>query len=70
MAGKIEQKEEKIVEKINFDNVNDSKVIKLKSDGNMYVEHKVFAEYLIKRGLATEVKDVKITSEEPTTKVI
>jgi len=70
MAGKIEKKVAEVVETINFDNVNDSKVIKLKSDGVKYVEHKVFADYLIKRGLATEVKDAKITSEETTTKVI
>lgn len=70
MAGKIEKKEAEVVKTINFDNVKDSKVIKLKADGLLYVEHSEFADYLIKRKLAEEVKGVQVTSEEPTTKVI
>lgn len=71
MAATIETKEteEKGIV-ITFDNKTDYVVIKLKSDDKNYVEHKVFAEKLIKAKKAELVKDAKIKAGKPNTIVI
>lgn len=59
MAVKLKQREEAIVENINYTSNGDYKSITLLSDGKVYVEHKTLADALIKKGKAKEAKGVE-----------
>jgi len=67
----IKEKETKIVGTATFDKASDYKVVELK-DGSQHLLHKVHADKLINKKLATLVKDAKIKEGTPeiTTTVI
>ena len=53
---KVKSNEVGSVTYISQDSKDDFKVIKLKENGQLYVEHNILADNLINRGLAEEVK--------------
>lgn len=55
---------------LTFDNAKDYVAIKLKSDGNTYVEHRLFAEKLVNRKLAEYDKTAKLELPKPNTVVL
>ncbi len=69
---KVTEKEGKEVKgvKISFDKKEDYKAIKLKSDGKVYVEHKVLADKLIEKKQAEEVKGAEIELSESETQIL
>ena len=74
MSAKVKTKKTKEEDlkgtKISFNQKDDFKAIKLKSDGNVYVEHKFLADKLIKKGLAEESKNTEIELSESNTQIL
>lgn len=69
---KLDEKDEKEIKgtKVSFDKASEYKAIKLKSDGKVYVEHKVLADKLISKKLAEEAKGVDIELSESNTQIL
>lgn len=65
-AFNIEPNESTEVGKVTFHKADDYKTIKLKNSKDHVLVHKVHADKLIKKGLAEEVKGVKVKEDVPT----
>lgn len=72
MATKIvsKVKAEDAVQYVSTSRKSDYKAIKLKKDGKIYVEHVSLADSLIKKGVATEAKDVDFEVKPPHIKFV
>lgn len=66
---KVEKTKEVKGEKVSFGN-DDYVVIKLKSDGVLYPEHKILADKLVKKGLAELDKTAKIEPMKSNTVIL
>lgn len=67
---KVKSNEVGSVTYISQDSKDDFKVIKLKENGQLYVEHNILADNLINRGLAEEVKKADFDLESKTIRKI